>query len=118
VKEMASYAQVKVSVRPEVAEAFKSACGKAGLSMASEMSRFMSAYPAAATKPATVKIGTRQERRKAVRTITAALEAIHTAEERYRDNIPDNLQSGQAYENADNTVDRLQEAISALAEAF
>jgi predicted lipoprotein len=115
---MASYAQVKVSVRPEVAEAFKSACSRAGLSMASEMSRFMSIYPSAATKTSAVKIGTRPERRKTVRTITAALEAVHAAEESYRDNIPENLQSGQAYLNADNTVERLQEAISALEEAF
>ena len=115
---MANYTQVKVSVRPEVAEDFKSACGRAGLSMAGEIARFMSTYPSAATKPAAVKIGTRPERRKAVRTITAALEAIHAAEESYRDNIPENLQPGQAYENAVNAVERLQEAISALEEAF
>ena len=115
---MASYTQVKVSVRPEVAAAFKTACSRAGVSMASEMAWFMSTYPSAATKPAAIKIGTRPERRKAVRTITAALEAIRAAEESYRGNIPENLQTGQAYENADNAVERLQEAISALEDAF
>jgi antitoxin component of RelBE/YafQ-DinJ toxin-antitoxin module len=115
---MASYAQVKVSVRPEIAEAFKAACGKAGMSMASEITRFMLAYPSAVTKSATVKIGTRSERRKTVQMITAILKAIHAAEERYRDNIPENLQTGQAYENAGNAIERLDEAILALEEAF
>ena len=115
---MASYAQVKVSVRPEVAESFKAACGKAGMSMAGEMARFMSAYPSAAVKPAAVKIGTRPLRRKAVRGIIEALVAIRAAEERYQENIPESLQAGQAYEDAEEAIQQLDEAISALGEAF
>ena len=115
---MASYTQVNVSVCQEVAEAFKAACGRAGTSMRSEISRFMSSYPSAAIKPAAVKIGTRPERRKAVQAMTLALEAIRAAEEGYRDRIPEPLQAGQAFENADNAVERLEEAISALEEAF
>jgi hypothetical protein len=112
------YTQVKVSVRPEVAEAFKRTCGMSGVSMASEISRFMSASHSTATKPVALKIGTRPERRRAVRQIVEALESIRAAEERYRDNIPENLQAGQAYENAENAVAGLEEAISVLEGAF
>jgi hypothetical protein len=38
----AHYTQVKVSVKPEVAEAFKNRCRADGVSMAAELSRFMS----------------------------------------------------------------------------
>jgi len=115
---MASYTQVKVSVCPEIAESFRAACGRAGVSMAGELSQFMSGYPSSSTKPLSVRIGTRPERRHAVRAIMAALGAICAAEECYRDKIPENLQSGQAYEDADNAVERLEEAISALDGAF
>ena len=109
-KGMASYAQAKVSTRPETAKEFKAACGRAGISMASEISRFMGAYPSATIRPMSTKVGTRPERRQAVQALTAALRAIHAAEERYRDNIPENLQAGQACEKADSALERLEEA--------
>jgi len=46
------------------------------------------------------------------------IEAIRNAEENYKDNIPETLQGGQRYDDADNTVEALDEAVDALSRAF
>jgi hypothetical protein len=109
----AHYTQVKVSVQPEVAEVFKRKCQTKGVSMASEISRFMSGE---IKKPDVCS--TRQRRRKALVSVIEQLEQICDAEKQYWDNIPINLQSGQAYEDAEQAVTAMEDALGLLYQAY
>jgi hypothetical protein len=114
------YTQVKVSVRPEIAAAFKSACEAAGLSMTSALSGFMEKYPATPEKRIcpTILTSTRRHRRNALKLLLIWLKQIIVAEERYRDNIPDNLAGSCAYDAADECVSLLSEAAEILESAY
>jgi hypothetical protein len=72
------YTQIKVSVQPEIAAEFKKKCQAKGVSMASEISRFMNKVN---KKPNTYS--TRQLRRKALASAIAQLEEIREAEKQY-----------------------------------
>ena len=109
----AHYTQIKVSVQPEIAAEFKKKCQAKGVSMASEISRFMSREN---KKPDTC--GTRQRRRKALFSLIAQLEEIHDAEKEYWDNIPINLQNGPAYEAAEQAVTAIEKAYELLYHAY
>jgi hypothetical protein len=116
----AHYTQVKVSVPPETAAAFKAKCMADGVSMASEISRFMNGgtqgdHP---LTPFADPYATRQKRRKALSALTGQLETLHSAEQQYLDNIPANLQNSRMYEAAEQTVTALEEALSILSEAY
>ena len=117
---LAHYTQVKVSVRPEIAAAFKSACETAGISMSSALSGFMEGYASNSAKktPPQVLTATRRQRRIAMKSLLACLEQIRGSEESYRDNIPENLQGGSAYDAADECVSILSEAIELLESAY
>jgi hypothetical protein len=77
----AHYTQVKISVKPEIAAAFKSACAAGGASMAGVLSRCMSEYAGIAVKLAALPVDTRPNRRQAVRKIAQLIKAIRDAEE-------------------------------------
>jgi len=109
----AHYTQVKVSVGPEIAAEFKKKCQAKGVSMASEISRFMSGENKKADP-----CGTRRRRRKALSLAIAQLEEIREAEKQYWDNIPINLQNGPAYEAAEQAVSALEEAVELLYHAY
>jgi len=118
------YTQVKVYVRPDVAARFKAACAARGVSLAAVISRAMIDYcgekpvkKLKASVPAP-DYSTRGKRRTALRYYAEQVEAIRDAEETYRDNIPETLQGGQRYDDADQTVQALDEAIDALSRAF
>jgi len=120
---MTSFKQLKVSVEPDLAESFKSACMSTGVSMAAELSAFMAARVGTIAKSAvkvakSVGYDTRAKRRYHVSQIVAQLETIIRHEDAYRANIPVNLQSGPAYENADMAIDTLEQAIDLLKEAY
>jgi hypothetical protein len=113
--------QVKIWVNQSTADAFKAACAKSGVSMSSELSRFM------AERSNTLellceknlsRIGCRGGRRKETASIISRLEQILDAEECYCSNIPESLQSGPAYDAASQAVDALDQAIGLLTEAF
>ncbi len=112
----AHYVQIKVSVKPDVAAAFKARCKKDGVSMASELSRFMSANPA--TKNAADTFSTRLRRRKALAAMVVQLQAIADAENNYLENIPPNLQNGSSYQAAELTASALYDALDILREAY
>jgi hypothetical protein len=114
------YTQVKVSVPKEIAASFKAHCSAAGVSMASEIARFMSGQsgPGHAPKPSADTLTTRQQRRRALNKVMALLEAIMDAEQSYADNIPANLQSSSPHDAAEQTVSVLDEAINILSEAY
>ena len=59
-------------------------------------------------------VSTRGKRRKAVKLVMAMLEKIRSAEESYLERIPLNLQSGEAYAVAEESVDTITDVILAL----
>ena len=107
------YTQVKVSVQPEIAEAFKRKCQGKGVSMASEISQFMGKT---IKKPDSSS--TRQRRRKALASLILQLEEICDAEKQYWDNIPINMQNGERYEAAEHAYTAMEEALSLLYQAY
>ena len=65
-----------------------------------------------------------RERRKALQaivdqleTLQMQLEEIQTEEEEYRDNIPENFQSGERYEHIEVICESLSDAVSSLEDA-
>jgi hypothetical protein len=62
--------------------------------------------------------GTRRVRRDAVKAMIACLTAVRDAEQRYLDNVPDNLQSSESFEIGECAVDAFDEAIDLLIEAY
>ena len=110
--------QVKVWVAADIAEDFKLKCEAAGVSMASEISRFMSGKKGDRyrTKPLSVK--TRQHRRKAVDSLISQLEPILDAELEYKYNIPINLQNASLYEAAEQAASALEDALNSLYQVF
>jgi hypothetical protein len=116
---MAVYTQVKISVPPELAASFKSACLSSGVSMAYAISRFMSETVADAKNAgAAPDLNSRGKRRRAVNKIISALQKVYDAEEDYRSNIPENLQPGPAFAASEETLEILSEAIDGLNSAF
>jgi len=113
--------QVKIAIEPEIATAFKKTCINNGISMAKELSRFMSARANILNREQEKthqKLERRGERRKEFAKLIAQIEAIKDAEEDYMSRIPENLQSGPAYESAGQTVEVIGSAIDLLYEAF
>jgi len=107
--------QVKVSVDPEIAAAFKAACAAANISMAAELSRYMVDYANGLVKPkAAPDYTTRRKRRAALARIIAELEQIKAAEENLIDNAPGNLRDAPIYETAEELIDALEEATGLL----
>ena len=114
------YAQIKVSVSPELAEAFKAKCKAENVSMASKISQFMIAETSgnrSETLPSH-PCSTRPKRRRALEVQIEKLVEIMEAERSYMENIPENLQSSQFFEAAELTVSALEEALDILAEAY
>ena len=67
---------------------------------------------------ASIDVSTRRKRRVATTLVITLLEKIHLAEEKYQENIPENLQGSSAYSAAEETLDSLFEAMWILAGAF
>jgi len=115
--------QVKVSIDPKVAIAFKAACVASDTSMAAELSAFMSDRARVLNESAekrlkTDSLETRGKRRRQVSLIIARLVSIKEFEEAYQQRIPENLQESQAYENSSHSIDVLEEAINLLEDAY
>jgi len=120
---MNAYRQLKISVDPELADSFKAACVSAGVSMTSELSEFMAMRTEAlsglsekAAKQASYD--TRRKRRHHIDLMIRQLEAIKNHEDVYMNNIPDNLQAGQAYEDAGQAIDTMEQALELLKDTY
>jgi hypothetical protein len=112
--------QVKIYAEEESVEKFKSLCEKSGTSVTAELSSYMrkrTQLKEPATKGGN-RIEKRWQRKAAVRRIVSLLLKIRDAEESYLESIPENLRGGPMAEAADEAVDRLDEAIGALEEAY
>lgn len=112
--------QVKVSVKPETASAFKAACVVNNVSMASALSDFMCQYArlTADNGGHSVGLSTKRQRRAVIKVIIRQLERVRDNEEIYRDNIPENLKNGSAFDTAEQCVAMLDEAIELLDSAY
>jgi len=110
------YRQVKIHAPVNVAAAFREACSANGVSMASVISEFMAGYSKAAMTAGKHPpfYATKRARRAVISSIVKQLELIKTAEEQYRDNIPENLQGSVVFDNAEQAVLSLEEAIDLL----
>jgi hypothetical protein len=111
------YVQVKISVAPDVAAAFKAACAASNVSMAEKLSQLMIGYGDTITKRKP-EYTTRRQRRASLKTISQQLEQIKAAEERYRDAIPENLQGSDVFDNADQCVSSLDEVIELIGSIY
>lgn len=116
----AHYVQVKVSVQPEIAVAFKARCLATNVSMASVISKFMAGQDAVkcSQKTSADPYATRQKRRMALNALIQQLHSIMCAEQGYLENIPDNLRNSQTYEVAENSVSAFEEALEILEGAY
>jgi len=113
------YTQVKVAVEPGTASAFKTACEQEGRSMASVLSEFMAEYGAATVdKPATDPLSTRRKRREAVKGLIVSMEQIRDAEERSKENIPENLRGAGAYEAAEDSIGIMEDVIDLMESVY
>ena len=107
--------QVKVSVAPDVATAFKSACAASSVSMAAKLSQFMADYSKITQSRKTSQdFSTRRQRRNAIKKMIKQLEQIRSSEEEFCDRIPDNLQSSIVFDRADELIALLDEVIELL----
>jgi len=116
-----NYSQVKVSVDPDVAAAFRAACRRDGRSMASVLSQFMAHYSADAKEGKATSeddVSTRGKRRKLVRSYAKRIERVRDAEENYMSNIPANLQGSVRYEAAEQSVSVMDSVIELLGEIY
>jgi hypothetical protein len=116
----AHYTQVKASIDIEIASAFKLACEVAGVSMASQISRFMAEYAGTPEKgkPNTGLLSTRRKRRDKIKSIISLIGQVRDAEEGYKDRIPENLQGSIRYETAEEYLSAMDDAIELLESAY
>jgi hypothetical protein len=113
--------QVKVWADPDIASSFKEACRATGVSMASELTKFMADRTGTLRNIRTKeesRTKDRRKRRKEVGLVIRMLESIYDAEEAYKDAIPANLMGGSAYDAAENTLESLEQAIDLLRDAY
>ena len=116
----AHYTQVKVSVTPDIAAAFKAACAARGDSQACVLSKLMADYSQAGikkTEPAD-KLDTRKRRRVAIKAIAARMGEVLAAEERYRDNVPENLEGSKWHEASEESISVMQEIIDLMSDIY
>jgi hypothetical protein len=112
-----TYTQVKVSVNPAIAAAFKSKCETAGVSMACVLSRFMDEYgstPVKCRQPVREDAQTRKKRRSMIDYIIKLMMMIKAGEENLRDNMPENLRNSDGYELAEESISNADEIIDML----
>jgi hypothetical protein len=115
------FRQVKIRTDPVTASLFKAACATSGVSMASEITRFMAECTSTlkcSNDKEYNRIAKRGGRRKEMASIIVRLEEIRDAEDAYICAIPENLQGSSAYESAESSIDLLEQAIELLQEAF
>jgi hypothetical protein len=113
------YTQVKVSVDRSIATAFKEACEKSGVSMASELSAYMSKRgKESKSNPALPSVVTRRQRRKELGILIKRLERVLDAEEQGKDNIPENLSSSSVFDESERIVEAIEEALEVMREIY
>ena len=110
------YKQVKIYVKPEIAEAFKTKCLNEGVSLSEKLSGLMEGETIRIS--AIDAVEQKGQRRKAVGIITGKLEKIIEAEIEYIENLPDNLQNSSLRDKAEEIIETLEEALSLLEQVY
>jgi hypothetical protein len=124
-----NYTQIKVSVNPDVANAFKNACAQNGVSMASVLGVFMSDYANNTGNPASEEAGdkfhsaqtqiksgddprkmTLRKRRKAMTSVCLEIADLIDSENECIENTPINLRNSERYVAAEERLALLEEA--------
>jgi len=115
----ANYKQINIAVRPELCEAFRSACEGNNVPMREVLVSFMSEYASMPISPKQEKdYSERRRRRSEVKAIASQLQEIQGAEERYKENISENLKGSIRFTASKQAVEALEEAITLLNDAF
>ena len=113
----ANYRQIKVSVDPDIAVAFQTACNAADVSMASVLSAYMSDYckvPLNKPTPPEVDLSTKKKRCKVLAALINQLVQVRDAQEHAKDNIPESFQGSTVYTSAEECIALMDEAIGLL----
>ena len=110
--------QIKLSLRPETAEAFREKCKVENMSMAGMIANLISDDNLKYKKTALDSVATRPHRRKALKKLICEIAIIMDAERKYMCAIPENLQGSCVYDAAEQTVCALEEALDILNEAY
>ena len=63
-------------------------------------------------------VSSRSKRRRAAAFAIDLLDLIRAAEEAYMDRVPENLRAGDAFANAELSLDAIADAIAGLADAY
>ena len=115
-----NYVQIKISIAPDIAAAFKAKCAVSGVSVASELTRLMGGKPTGnrIQKPAADMYRTRRLRHNGLKLLINHLEFMRDAEQDYLEAIPANLTTSPMHEAAEHTVSALDEALNILCDAF
>jgi hypothetical protein len=109
------YTQVKISIAPGLANAFKEACVSAGVSMASVLTGYMADFCGVEVKQKpTPDLTTRRKRKAAVKRLARQLCMIMAAEGCYLENVPENIQGSIVSERAENFISLLGDALEIL----
>jgi hypothetical protein len=116
---MAEYIQIKVAIKPAIAEPYKAACRKSGVKIAADLAAYMAGRAGKLERLAHRRaVCSRGMRRARLSRVIGELESIMDEEAAYRDSIPENLQNGRHCESAGETIQALDEALDRLREAF
>ena len=116
----ANYVQIRASVRPGIADAFKAACAAADVSMAGELSRLMTEFAAVGANRTPVKktaanpVSTKKKRSNMVSELIHKLEQVRDAEEQAMENTPENLRGSVNFEASEERVSLMNEALDIL----
>ena len=108
--------QLKVHVPLDVFIALKNMSASRGVSMSAVITKLIT--EAAGINKRSLKLdpdySTRRRRNAAIENIIKQLQSIKEYEERYRDNIPENLQNSVVYEAAESHIEWLDEVLELL----
>ncbi|MCL2336045.1 MAG: hypothetical protein FWC60_01355 [Firmicutes bacterium] len=115
-----NYVQLKISIAPDIAAAFKAKCAASGVSVTSELTRLMGGKSTSnrIQKPAADMYRTRRLRRNGLEVLMAHLESIRDAEQDYLNAMPANLDTSPMHEAAEQAVSALDDALANLYNAF
>ena len=116
------YSEIKASLKKDLVEHFKAKCKENGNSIASVLAALMTDYCGRAPQQKeckkTLPYSTRPKRRKAIAAIINQLNDILQNEAVYRSNMPENLQYSIRAESSDCSIEKLEEALDAIREAY
>ena len=126
------YTQVKVSIAHDTASAFKAACAKRGISMAGAIGAFMSDFANLSTESPTrclavaparqstaaVRVASLKDRRKVMASVRSLIAQLISGENNCIQNVPENLQTSENYEIAQERLALLEEVFDSIRDIY